>query len=120
LQTGRIRADVNPPLGGKTDFTVMSPMVTASVRGTSFDFDGVNLSVDEGRVHVTGGDQTAVYVGPGHQSVSDPETGRTAGAVEMVRSELTLPTAVVITENIPVSPVIIPAAAAGRTVGFEW
>jgi hypothetical protein len=89
LHTGRVRAEVNPPVSGKTNFTMRSPTTTASVRGTSFDFDGVNLSVDEGRVYITGGDGTGTYVGAGHRSVSDPGTGRTTGAGEMVRSELT-------------------------------
>jgi hypothetical protein len=88
LRAGRVRADVKPPENGKADFTVRTLTATASVRGTSFDFDGVNLSVDEGRVHVSGGNGTAVYVGPGHQAVSSPETGMTTGAVEMVMAEL--------------------------------
>jgi hypothetical protein len=50
LQTGRVRAEVKPPAGGKTDFTVRSPTATASVRGTSFEFDTEKLRVDEGRV----------------------------------------------------------------------
>ncbi|MDR2369848.1 MAG: FecR family protein, partial [Treponema sp.] len=88
LQTGRIRAEVKPPAGATADFTVRSPIATASVRGTSFDFDGVNLSVDEGLVHVAGGNGSAVYVGAGHRVVSDPVTGRTAGGVETARGEL--------------------------------
>jgi hypothetical protein len=119
LQTGRIRVDVKPPAGGKTDFTVRSPTVTASVRGTSFDFDGVNLVVDEGLVHVSGGDGTAVYVSAGHQTVSDPETGRTAGIVEMVKAELTPAISAAATESIPEPAAIVPAAA-NRDVGFSW
>jgi hypothetical protein len=93
LQTGRIRADVKPPAGGKTEFTVRSPSATASVRGTSFEFDGVNLRVDEGRVHVTGGDRSGTYVGAGHSVSSDIETGRMVSAAEKIRGELapTLP-----------------------------
>ena len=45
LRAGRIRADVKPPAGVKTSFTVRSPMATASVRGTVFDFDGILLRV---------------------------------------------------------------------------
>jgi hypothetical protein len=88
LQTGRIRADVKPPIGGKIEFTVKSPSATASVRGTSFEFDGVHLRVDEGRVHVTGGDRSGTYVGAGHSVVSDIETGRTMSAAETAREEL--------------------------------
>ncbi|GHV96431.1 iron dicitrate transporter FecR [Spirochaetia bacterium] len=50
LQNGRVRADVTPPAGGKTDFAVRSPTATAAVRGTVFEFDTVNLNVIEGRV----------------------------------------------------------------------
>ncbi|MFP3043745.1 FecR family protein [Treponema primitia] len=91
LQTGRVRADVTPPSGGKVDFTVRSPSVTASVRGTSFEFDGQRLWVEEGRVHVSGGDGTGVYVGAGHAVVSNIETGRTTTAAETMREELTPP-----------------------------
>ena len=88
LQTGRIRADVKPPAGGKTEFTVKSPSATASVRGTSFEFDGLTLRVDEGRVHVTGGDRSGTYVGVGHSVSTDIETGRTVNAIETAREEL--------------------------------
>jgi hypothetical protein len=50
LRTGRIRADVRPPAGGSTDFSVRSPIATASVRGTVFEFDTMNLRVTEGVV----------------------------------------------------------------------
>jgi hypothetical protein len=88
LQTGRIRADVKPPVGGKTEFTVKSPSATASVRGTSFEFDGLNLRVDEGRVHVTGGDRNGTYVGAGQSVSADIETGRTISVIETAKEEL--------------------------------
>jgi hypothetical protein len=90
LETGRVRAEVKHPSEGQINFSVQSPMVTASTRGTTFSFDGVNLSVDDGRVYFTGGDGIGVYVGAGHQSVSDPETGRTVGAAELFQAELTM------------------------------
>jgi hypothetical protein len=99
LQTGRVRVEVRPPVGGaRASFTVRSPIATASVRGTTFEFDGVNLQVDEGRVHVSGGDNSAVYVGAGHRATSDPQTGRTAGAAEMAREELSPPVAEAVAE----------------------
>jgi hypothetical protein len=91
LHTGRVRADVAPPTGGKTDFAVRSPIATASVRGTAFDFDGMNLSVRQGRVFVSGRDGTGVFVGTGHDSVSNPKTGRTSAQGEMVKAGLTPP-----------------------------
>jgi hypothetical protein len=90
VETGRVRAEVTPPSGGTIDFAVRSPMVSASVRGTSFAFDGVNVNVDEGTVYFTGGDGIGVYVGAGRQAVSDPETGRTTGAAELFQAELTM------------------------------
>jgi hypothetical protein len=102
LRTGRIRAEVSPPTGGATNFTVRSPIATASVRGTAFDFDGVNLRVDQGQVRVTGKDGIGLSVGAGHESVSNPVTGGTRGALEMVRAELTA---------------ILPAAALPLSVG---
>jgi hypothetical protein len=90
LVTGRVRADVRPPPSGKTAFTVRSPTGSASVRGTAFTFDGVNLNVADGNVYFTGGDGLGVYVGAGHRAVSDPLTGRASGAAEQFRAELTM------------------------------
>jgi hypothetical protein len=103
LETGRVRVEVKPPVSGKTNFTVRGPTATASVRGTSFDFDGANLTVDEGRVQVTGKDGIGVYVGAGHESASDPETGRTAGAAELFRAELAMAGPKVTRTSIPIS-----------------
>ena len=50
LQTGRVKVDVKPPAGTKANFTVQSTTASASVRGTSFEFDTVNLSANEGTV----------------------------------------------------------------------
>jgi hypothetical protein len=82
LRAGRIRADVRPPAGGNVEFTVRSPTATASVRGTSFEFDTVNLRVEEGTVSFSGADQTAVFVAAGQSSSPDPVSGRTALPVE--------------------------------------
>jgi hypothetical protein len=91
LQTGRIRADVKPPVGGSAEFTVKSPTATASVRGTSFEFDGLHLQVDEGRVHITGNDRSGVYVGVGQSVSTDIETGRVTSAAETAKEELAPP-----------------------------
>jgi hypothetical protein len=118
LQTGRIRADVKPPAGGKTEFTVKSPSATASVRGTSFEFDGLNLRVDEGRVHVTGGDRSGTYVGVGHSISADIETGRTTSAAETAKEEL-VPALPVGIDNTPVIPAAAPATG-DIDVTFHW
>jgi ferric-dicitrate binding protein FerR (iron transport regulator) len=80
LQTGRIRAEVNPPAGARTVFTVRSPIATASVRGTSFEFDTERLRVAEGRVdysiangrQVSVGSQETSYVGDGGEALVSP------------------------------------------------
>jgi hypothetical protein len=79
LRTGRVRAEVRFPVRGTTDFTVRSPMATASVSGTVFDFDTVNLNVTEGRVEFTGATGSPVPVRRGETS-SVNETSATVTA----------------------------------------
>ena len=50
LQTGRVRVDVNPPVGTRTVMSVRGPSATASVRGTSFEFDTYSITVLHGKV----------------------------------------------------------------------
>jgi hypothetical protein len=118
LQTGRVRADVNPPDGGRTDFSVHAPTTTASVRGTSFEFDGTQLSVDTGRVHLSGGDGTAVYVGAGHQVTTDTVTGKTPVVAESVQAELVpeKPAGIATSE----APRVDPPTMAEFTLGVTW
>jgi hypothetical protein len=52
LLSGRVKADIPKEPGKTIDFKVKSPTATASVRGTSFEFDGVNLLVDRGSVQL--------------------------------------------------------------------
>jgi hypothetical protein len=118
LWTGRIRVEVKPPAGGTANFTVRSPTATASVRGTSFEFDGIRVSVDEGRVHMTGGDRSGVYVGAGHRVSTDMETGRTTGAAESAREDLTPPAPAGI-DILPEVPAPLPPAG-DIEAGFEW
>ena len=77
LQAGRVRVDVKPPEGTRTNFTVQSPSATASVRGTSFDFDLKNVKVFEGTVSFTGANGISVPVTGGFSSYA----GNTIGAV---------------------------------------
>jgi hypothetical protein len=118
LQTGRLRAEVKAPPGGKTEFTVYTPSASASVRGTVFEFDGTELRVEEGKVHLTGGDTSGTYVGVGHRVTTDPETGRTAGVTETIREELTpsLPAGMQPeAESTTAAP-----ASLGLDAGFDW
>ena len=68
LQAGRVRVDVNPPAGTRASMTVSAPSATASVRGTSFSFDGKNVSVGEGTVSLQGNRGLGVPVGAGFVS----------------------------------------------------
>jgi hypothetical protein len=74
LQTGRVRVDVKPPAGTKANTTVQGPSATASVRGASFDFDTVKLSVNEGKVAFRGASGPATMVNAGETtSVEESE-----------------------------------------------
>jgi hypothetical protein len=50
VPVGRIRAEVQNIEGLQQDFSLRSPVATASVRGTSFSFDGQNVEVSSGSV----------------------------------------------------------------------
>ncbi|MDR1106546.1 MAG: FecR family protein [Treponema sp.] len=71
LRTGRVRAEVRAPAGLRADFTVRSPIATASVRGTSFEFGGGHLYVESGRVLLEGAGGQAVYAQAGERSYVD-------------------------------------------------
>jgi hypothetical protein len=87
IQTGRIRAEVTPPAGGKINFAVRSPSATASVRGTTFDFDTINLDVDNGTVQYSGVDGRSVMVYAGGSSTIDSVSGRAAEPQETAAAE---------------------------------
>ena len=71
LRTGRINADVTPPSGIKSEFTVRSPTTTASVRGTSFSFNGQQLKVHSGKVALSNNNGQKVYVKTNQRSYAD-------------------------------------------------
>ena len=83
LQTGRVRVDIKPPSGKKAAATIRGPTTTASVRGTSFEFDTDNLYVLEGTVSYIGERGQNVLVRAGENSrlrrtgqVANPRDGR--------------------------------------------
>jgi hypothetical protein len=121
LRTGRIRADVKPPAGRAIDFSVRSPVATASVRGTVFEFDGLRLSVEEGRVHLGGQTVTGAYVGAGHSTAADPETGKTAAVIERVKEEMVpaLPAGSG-ANTAPSGPAAAVPVSADLGIGFRW
>jgi len=90
LQAGRVRVDVKPPEGTKTNFTVQSPSATASVRGTSFEFDTHNLNVIEGTVSFQGLRGAARPVSAGFRSNLDRD-GATADQSDISKSNVMPP-----------------------------
>lgn len=120
LRAGRVRADVSPPPGRKVDFSIRAPTVTASVRGTVFEFDGTRLSVEDGRVHLSGESVTGAYVGKGHSTAADPESGKTATVEEALKAELTpaLPAGMDAAPDVQAAPAA--PANAGLGVWFDW
>jgi hypothetical protein len=68
LQTGKLRVDVKPPAGTKSIMTVSNPTSTASVRGTSFELDTMNISVREGTVAYKGNKGAVMLVSAGSSS----------------------------------------------------
>ncbi|MCL1815635.1 MAG: FecR family protein [Treponema sp.] len=68
LQAGRVRVDVTPPAGTRTNMTVRSPSATASVRGTGFDFDTRRLAVQKGIVVFQGKKGRPMLVSSGSTS----------------------------------------------------
>jgi hypothetical protein len=90
LQTGRVRVDVKPPAGTKAHTTVSSPTVTASVRGTSFEFDTQRLNVLEGTVAFAGNRGGLMLVSTGSKS-EVRDNGRVADPIETYAAELLPP-----------------------------
>jgi len=71
LQAGRVRVDVNPPAGAKASLGIASPTATASVRGTSFEFDTRNLYVISGNVVFGGVRGESTVITAGYNSTTD-------------------------------------------------
>jgi hypothetical protein len=127
LQTGRIRAEVKPPTGGRTDFTVRGPSVTASVRGTSFEFDTENLRVEEGRVEYSLANGRGTIVAGGGMSYVDESGGRVISPFEAAE-ELLTPAPPLgsgsgspVGDNAPAVKAAVKApTGADMGVGFSW
>lgn len=77
LKVGAMKADVRPAAVGQQQFTVQSPISTASVRGTGFDFDGETLTVEHGLVELADSLGGSVLVPQGEGAQVDP-TGTTS------------------------------------------
>jgi hypothetical protein len=53
-----------------------------------FDFDGLRLQVEDGRVYLTGSTAAGAYVSTGHEAAVEETTGKIATAIETVKEEL--------------------------------
>jgi hypothetical protein len=71
LQVGKISAEVKRAEGLTQDFKVKSPVSTAAVRGTGFDYDGYELYVYEGTVTYTNLTGQSRSYSPGEQGSTD-------------------------------------------------
>jgi len=97
LNTGRIRAEVSPPSGGRANFTVQSPAATASVRGTEFEMDPVSIQVISGEVSYApmasgqGQHGRSVTVSSGQESWVDTDTGSAVTPMAAAESGRTVP-----------------------------
>jgi hypothetical protein len=79
LQVGRVRADVRTAEGLRHDFQLRSPVSTAAVRGTRFEYSGTKLKVDDGSVRYSNQYNQSRTVSGGEQSgtsgKSSPQSG---------------------------------------------
>ncbi len=70
LNVGRMSAQVRSVDDRRQDFRVRSPIATASVRGTSFTFDGERLEVEEGQVSFSNSNNQSRSVSAGQSSTT--------------------------------------------------
>ena len=93
LQAGRVRVEVNPPAGSKASMSVKGPIATASVRGTSFDFDTRNLYVNRGKVSFQGNRGAGVLVSAGSSSQINDD-GKVSNPIDTQNGNLLPPSPV--------------------------
>ncbi|MCL2443531.1 MAG: FecR domain-containing protein [Treponema sp.] len=90
LSTGRVRVDVNPPAGRRTNMSVQTPSSTASVRGTSFEMDTTSIRVLTGSVSYAPSAGRPVTVSAGQESWVD-DSGNTVNPMAAAESSRFLP-----------------------------
>ncbi|MFP4492235.1 MAG: FecR domain-containing protein [Spirochaetaceae bacterium] len=71
LKVGKVKADVRSSEGMRNNFKLRSPQSTAAVRGTSFEYDGYTLTVDEGVVTLSNNIGQSRTVSQGEGSSTD-------------------------------------------------
>ncbi len=77
LATGKVKADVRSSAQLKHDFQFKSPIATASVRGTSFEFSPTEIAVLSGAVSSSNSYGQTQLVVSGQVVTPNPETGVT-------------------------------------------
>jgi len=87
LRTGRVRVELTPPAGTKASMSVSSPVATASVRGTGFEFDTRNIYVERGAVAFRGNRGGLTRVNAGFRGRLD-NNGKVSNPVDTMNSGL--------------------------------
>jgi len=118
LQAGRVRVDVKPPAGTRANTSIQSPSATASVRGTSFEFDTLNLQVSEGTVALQGNNGMVMMVPAGTVSYVDSD-GRAADPIETTAMSLTPPAPVGSGSSASSSAASVPSSSLPSTGGID-
>ena len=115
LNTGRVSAQVRSTGNTQVNFEVRSPIATASVRGTDFDFDGAQLQVSEGRVVVVNQRNQTLLVAAGN-STTVSSTTPPKPPVATLLSEVQAPASTLPPEPAPPAPPAPPATVVVREV----
>jgi hypothetical protein len=89
------------------------------VRGTVFEFDGIEVKVDEGRVYLGGERVMGAYISAGHSTAVDTETGSVAAALERMKEELTPPSPAGVDAAPSAQAAVVPVDG-GLDLGFDW
>jgi hypothetical protein len=79
LKVGKVKAEVRSTRDLRNNFRLRSPVSTAAVRGTSFEYDGYTLWVEEGTVVMGNRIGQTRTVGQGEESSTDGFTGPSSG-----------------------------------------
>ncbi len=79
LKVGKVKADVRSTEGLRNNFRLRSPISTAAVRGTVFEYDGYSLWVEEGTVVMGNNIGQSRPVFQGEESGTDGYSQPTAG-----------------------------------------
>ena len=86
LKVGRVRAEVKSTQGIRHDFRLRSPYSTAAVKGTLFEYDGVNIIVYDGTVRYSNVYNIGGNVSGGENSSTDGGDDPLLGAAARKRS----------------------------------